>query len=87
MKKLVYLYIILFSLIPFSSCNSLDSDAEKAAKLNIESMEYTKKADLQRAEELYNESQRIIALYKDTDKFKEFYTAYNSYMASNTTKE
>lgn len=87
MKKLAHLCIIFLSLTWLNSCNTLDSDAEKAAKLNLESLECIKKADLYRADELYKESQKIISLYKDTDKFQEFYTAYNKYMATETIKE
>lgn len=84
MKKSAYLYSTLLLTILLGGCNSLDSDAKKAARLNHESIEYIKAADLQKAEELYKESRNIIASYKDTDKFEEFYTAYNSYMENSS---
>jgi len=79
MKKLVSLLTIIL-LFLCASCSSLDSDAKRAAELNTESMDYIKKQDLQKAEELYKESQEIINQYKNTDKYKDFYTAYNKYL-------
>jgi len=82
MRKLAYLLILSLS-VWLNSCNSLDSDAQEAAKLNLKSLECAKNADLQKAEELYKQSQEIIAQYKGTEKYQEFYTAYNNYMEEN----
>lgn len=79
MNKLVSLttIILLFLCV---SCSSVDSDAKKAAELNLKSIEYIRKQDLQEAEKLYKQSQEIINHYKNTDDSNEFYTAYNKYL-------
>ncbi len=84
MNKLVSLLSIILLLI-FVSCSSLDSDAKKAAELNLKSLEYTRKQDLQQAEKLYIEAQEIIAKYKNTENSKEFYTSYNKYFLGEKT--
>lgn len=71
---------ILFIVIMFIACSSVDGDAEKAAKLNRKSMEYARNLNLEEAERLYKESREIMARYKDTDKFEEFHMAYSRYM-------
>lgn len=83
MKRLAYLPFILFIFISFSlsACSSLDGDAKKAAELNKKSMNYAKDSDLQKAEELYRESQEIIDEYRKTDEYEEFQKAYNKYMS------
>lgn len=83
MNKLVSLLTIILLLLCVS-CSSVDSDAKKAAELNLKSMDYIKKQDLQKAEELYKESQEIINKYKSTDKYTDFYTAYNKYLLEET---
>ncbi|MDR0823459.1 MAG: hypothetical protein LBN74_00060 [Prevotella sp.] len=79
MKQSAYL-AYLFVLIIFYACSSVDGDAKKAAELNKESLEYAKKPDLHKAEELYKESREIINKYKETDKYEEFQKAYHQYM-------
>lgn len=78
--KLAYSFIVLLLCILLSACSSVDSDAKKAAALNRESMEYIKEGDLSEAERAYKESQEIVSRYKGTEKYEEFYAAYNSYM-------
>lgn len=80
MKKIVYLSLILFQLICFTACSSVDGDAKKAAKLNMESIEYVKQQNLDKAQETYNESQEIVNRYKATDQYEEFYAAYSKYL-------
>jgi hypothetical protein len=84
MKQIVLSVFIV--VVVFASCSSADSDAEKAANLNRKSMEYAKELKLEEAEKLYKESREIIARYKDMEKFVEFYTAYNKYMATTVEK-
>ena len=83
MKRLAYLPLILFisTSFSFSACSSLDGDAKKAAELNKKSMNYAKDSDLQKADELYRESQEIINEYRITDDYEDFQKAYNKYMA------
>jgi hypothetical protein len=81
MKQPAFLIFILFL---FGACSSPDSDAKKAAGLNKKSLEYIKAQDLRKAEELYKESQHIIAGYKGSDKNEEFLKAYYKYLAGET---
>ena len=82
MKRLAYLpfTIFIFILLSLSACSSLDGDAKKAAELSKKSIDYAKDSDLQKAEELYKESQQIIDEYRKTDEYEEFQKAYNKYM-------
>lgn len=84
MKRIIL--SIAFVVIVLSSCSSIDSDAEKAAKLNRKSMEYAKELKLEEAEKLYQESREIISRYKDTEEFEKFLLAYNKYMAETAEK-
>lgn len=76
-----FLLYASFFLFLFSSCSSVDGDAKEAADLNRRSMGHARNLELKRAEELYQESREIVNKYKDTDRFEEFYTAYNKYMS------
>lgn len=82
MKRFAYLpfTLLMFILVSFSACSSLDGDAKKAAELSKKSINYAKDSDLQKAEELYQESQQIIDEYRKTDEYEEFQKAYNKYM-------
>lgn len=86
MNKLVSLLTIIL-LFLCVSCSSVDSDAKKAAELNLESIEYVKQQDLQEAEILYKESQEIVNRYKNTEKEEEFYVAYNKYLLGENTNK
>lgn len=68
------------------SCSSLDSDAKKAAELNIKSLDYIKEQNLEKAEELYKASQEIISRYKETEQYKEFQRIYSEYMLGENSK-
>jgi len=81
MKQLAFLIFILFL---FSACSSLDSDAKKAAELNKKSINYAKESDLQKAEELYKESQEIVDEYRKTDEYEEFLKTYYKYLEEET---
>ncbi|NDV95086.1 hypothetical protein D0T84_09160 [Dysgonomonas sp. 521] len=76
MKQLALIFILFL----FFACSSLDNDAKKAAELNKQSIEYAKDADLQKAEELYKESQEIVNSYIGTDEYEEFRKLYHQYM-------
>jgi hypothetical protein len=87
MKKLVPLLTIIAILFCFSACSSVDGDARKAAELSRESLDEVKAQDLQKAEELYKESQDIIARYKGTDQYEEFFAAYNKYLSGESSND
>lgn len=81
MRKNKYiLFTILASTLLLFGCSSVDGDARKAAELNRKSIDYAQKNDLEKAEEVYKESQAIVNQYKDTEHYNEFYTAYSRYM-------
>ncbi len=86
MNKLVSLLAIIL-LFLCVSCSSVDSDAKRAAELNLKSIEYIKEQDLQEAEKLYKESQEIVNKYKNTENSKEFYAAYNKYLSGDDTNK
>lgn len=80
MHKFLYLALSIFSLGMFVACTSLEDDAKKAAELNRRSMGYAKENRMKDADETYKESQEIVAKYKDSDRFEEFYTIYSEQM-------
>jgi hypothetical protein len=84
--KLAFLLPYISLIILFSACSSVDSDAQKAAQLNKESIEYVKEGDLQEAERAYKEAQEILSRYKGTEKYEEFQTAYNTYRHEEASK-
>ncbi|WP_108821011.1 hypothetical protein [Dysgonomonas sp. Marseille-P4361] len=86
MKKLAFLTITLFTVL-LSSCSSLESDAKEAAALNIQSLEYIKEQELEKAEEVYKEAQEIIARYKETEKYLDFYKIYSEQMLKETSNK
>lgn len=86
MRKLAFLSIILLTIL-LSSCSSLESDAKEAAELNIQSLEYIKEQELEKAEEVYKEVQEIIARYKETEKYLEFYKLYSEQMLKETSNK
>lgn len=81
MRKVLFLFISLCFLIMFYACSSIDGDAKDAANLNKKSIGYIKENKLEKASDAYEQSQEIIARYKDTEQFDEFYTAYSNYMS------
>lgn len=80
MKKTISLFFILFTLITLASCSSVDGDAKEAAELNKKSISYIKEQNLEKAEELYKKSQKIIARYKGTEQYAEFHQIYSEYL-------
>lgn len=80
MYKGLYLTLLIFFMGSLVSCSSLDGDAEEAAHLSKESMNYARQNNLEDAGKVYEESQKIISKYKETDKFDEFYKAYLNYL-------
>lgn len=80
MKKFAFLSLVFGLFITITSCSSVESDAKKAAELNKKSLDYIKEQNLEKAEELYKESQEIIEQYKDTDQFVDFQRIYADYM-------
>ena len=79
MRKLAFFSVVLLTIL-LSSCSSVESDAKEAAELNLESLEYIKEQELEKAEEVYKEAQEIIARYKGTEKYIEFHKLYSEYM-------
>lgn len=58
------------------SCNSMKSDAKKAASLINKSIEQTHELKLDKAEKSYLKAQKIINTYKEKDKAEEFYDLF-----------
>lgn len=86
MRKLAISFTIFLLSLLLPACSSVDSDARKAAELNLQSLNYIKNRDLKKAEELYKESQEIVARYKGKEQYKEFQNAYSNYMLENASK-
>ncbi len=66
-------------LIVFASCNRMEKDAKKAAKLTNKSIEQTHDLKLQDAEKTYRKAQEIIQKYEEkgkSDKFRPLYQRY-----------
>lgn len=79
MKRFIIYSLFFIPLL--SSCSSVDGDAKEAADLNRRSINHARDLELEKAEKCYKESREIVNKYKDTDRFEEFYTAYNKYMS------
>ena len=75
--------ITAFLLLTLVACSSVDSDAKKAANLKKESQECIRENDLEKAEQLFNESQTIIDQYRNTDNYDEFYDRFLEYSKTN----
>ena len=73
------LLAITFLLMLTVSCNTMDSDAKKAASLINESIEQTHALELEHAEKSFLKAQEIINKYKDNDKTEEFYQLFVTY--------
>ena len=73
-----YVFVSLFVLL-MVSCNSMKSDAKKAASLINKSIEHTHALKLDQAEKTYLKAQEIINSYKEKDKAIEFYELFVSY--------
>ena len=82
MKKLKY--IIIATVVIFTvSCNSMKSDAKKAASLVDKSIELSHELKFEKAEKTYLKAQEIINKYieKDIEKDKatEFFEHFTAY--------
>ena len=81
-KNSIYKYLkpLLFVLLVFLvSCNKVNSDAKKAAKLTNKSIEKTHQLKLKEAEELYLKSKDIIEKYESHKKSEKFFDLYQKY--------
>ena len=74
-NKIKYLLFSLFMLL-MVSCNSMKSDAKKAASLINKSIELTHELKLDKAEKTYLKAQEIINNYKEKDNAQEFYDLF-----------
>ncbi len=74
-NKIKYLLFSLFMLL-MVSCNSMKSDAKKAASLINKSIEQTHELKLDKAEKTYLKAQEIINNYKEKDNALEFYDLF-----------
>ncbi|MDD2474665.1 MAG: hypothetical protein PHI32_02010 [Dysgonamonadaceae bacterium] len=61
------------------SCNSMKSDAKKAAILINKSIEKTHELKLKEAEKRYLKAQKIINKYEEKNKTEEFYKLFVAY--------
>ena len=74
------LWVSLLSLsLIFASCNRMEKDAEKAAKLTDKSIEQLHELKLQESEKSYKEAQEIIRTYEEKGKSDEFLPKYQKY--------
>lgn len=71
--------ILLSFCLLTTSCNRVDADAKKAAKLTNRSVEQTTKLQLEKAEKSYKEAREIIRKYNDHKKSEEFAERYRKY--------
>ena len=74
-KRFKYAFISHIVLL-LVSCNSMKSDAKKAASLINKSIEQTHALKLDDAEKTYLKAQDIINSYKEKDKSEEFYELF-----------
>lgn len=81
--KFVYNFYALLSIILLSiflvSCNSMDSDAKKAAQLTNQSIEEMTTLKLDEAQISYKKAQDIIRKYEEKGKAGEFMPLYRMY--------
>lgn len=80
MIRKLFVSALSFLLLFLVSCNSVDSDAEQAAHLSHESIQYAKENKMGDAEKAFNQSQEIVKKYKDTEEYEAFYEAYTKYL-------
>lgn len=74
-------YVSILIVFIFASCSaSVDSDAKKAAELTRQSLDYTAKRELGKAEEAFEQSKLIRDKYIDSSE--EFYELYTKYLAN-----
>lgn len=78
MKKVKFI-IIGALLLLLMSCNSLESDAKKAASLVDKSIEQSHDLKFKDAEKTYLEAQEIINKYIEKEKATEFFKHFAKY--------
>lgn len=86
MGKIYFLVLVTLSLCFIACSPSVESQAEEAARLNKESLKYVMENDLEKAEELFKESDAIVQKYKsskDTAEYNEFFSKYLLYLNQN----
>ena len=71
--------VIVIALSMAMACNSVDSDAKKAASLINKSIEQSHDLKFEKAEKSYLKAQEIIDKYVDKDKAIEFYEHFANY--------
>lgn len=74
-NRLKYVVLSLFVLL-IVSCNSMKSDAKKAASLINKSVKQTHALKFDKAEKSYLKAQEIINNYKEKGKTEEFYEIF-----------
>ena len=74
-SKIKYAVLSLFVLM-IVSCNSMKSDAKKAATLVNKSIEQSHDLKFDKAEKSYLKAQEIINKYKEENKTEEFYELF-----------
>lgn len=74
-SKIKYAVLSLFVLM-IVSCNSMKSDAKKAATLVNKSIEQSHDLKFDKAEKSYLKAQEIINKYKEKNKTEEFYELF-----------
>ena len=73
-------YIIIAAVVLFTvSCNSMKSDAKKAASLVDKSIELSHELKFEKAEKTYLKAQEIINKYIEKDKATEFFEHFAAY--------
>ena len=70
------LFAIALVTLTLVSCNSMKSDAKKAATLINKSIDKTHELKLKEAEKRYLKAQRIINKYEEKNKIEEFYKLF-----------
>lgn len=86
MGKIYFFTIVIVSLCFMACSPSIESQAEEAARLNKESLKYVMENDLEKAEQLFKESDAIVQKYKnskDTAEYEEFFSKYMLYLNQN----
>ena len=77
-SKFKYIIIVAVLLLTVS-CNSMKSDAKKAASLVEKSIELSHDLKFEKAEETYLKAQEIINKYMEKEKAAEFFEHFAEY--------
>lgn len=89
MRKFKILFLAIIGSVLLSSCGkpSLEEDAQTAAELSNISNQRALDSDFSGAEKYYRDAQEIIDKYRNTDKFKDFFTLYNGFLEAGAYKQ